>query len=436
MLGGFYAVSAAIRTKIRPTTRIICTGIRLAFLSLLDDRAKPRGSRDPLGFELVWTHYGRRVIGNLTTVTSSLDNFAVALLGFKWANELCEHLPDGERQTQLRESFLRFEQLTGYLRYLANDEKLMGITRIAKRMQDSSIPVSLGMHADQTILINQASYGMWGLYSSAMRDTGLVYGEERSLTQLGKQIAERMESKLDKSVLIDLLRRSGKLEIFELEKHAKHFRAVIQNKSTQSSLVKLLMGGNVQNLVQQELWQLTREMRFRGELSNGVADFIHNIGSKTKNAELKCRLIEIEQIERLLVAINNLFHYCRCKDGISLSDIIDDLDGSDYKYTYSHLSPTQSLAKLPHSHLLEHIRTTLLAGDNRKALIAIFELNKRVMEQRGGAPWIEVESNQSLRVRMPTETSQLRDQNQLERDWDYEYFFTSYINIANQAPVS
>jgi len=277
----------------------------LAFLSLLDDRAKPKGSRDPLGFELVWTHYGRQVIGNLTTVTSSLDNFAVALLGFKWANELCEHLPDGERQAKLRETFLRFEQLTGYLRYLANDEKLMGITRIAKRMKDSSTSVSLGMHADQTILSDQASYGMWSLYSSAMRDTGLVYGEERSLTQLGEQIAERMEPMLDKPVLIDLLRKSGDLETSELEKHAKPFLAVIQNKSTQSSLVGLLMGGKEQNLVQQELWRLTREMRISGELSYGVADFIHNIGNKTKNSQLKSRLIEIEQIERLLVAINN-----------------------------------------------------------------------------------------------------------------------------------
>jgi hypothetical protein len=93
----------------------------LAFLSVLDDRAKPKGSRDPLGFELVWTHYGRRVIGNLTTVTSSLNNFAVALVGFKWANELCAHFPDGERQAKIREIFLRYEQLTGYLRFLADN---------------------------------------------------------------------------------------------------------------------------------------------------------------------------------------------------------------------------------------------------------------------------------------------------------------------------
>ena len=31
----------------------------MAFLSLLDERLKPKGSRDPLGFEQVWTKFGR-----------------------------------------------------------------------------------------------------------------------------------------------------------------------------------------------------------------------------------------------------------------------------------------------------------------------------------------------------------------------------------------
>ena len=60
----------------------------MPFLSLLDDRAKPKGSRDPLGFELVWTHFGRKVVGNLTTITSSVENFTVALLGFYWVHQI------------------------------------------------------------------------------------------------------------------------------------------------------------------------------------------------------------------------------------------------------------------------------------------------------------------------------------------------------------
>lgn len=119
----------------------------MAFLSLLDDRAKPKGSRDPLGFELVWTHFGRKAIGNLTTITSSITNFAVALLGFHWANQLHEHTPNSSRHKSVRESFIRYEQLAGYLRYLGNDKQLMGITRVSKRIEANELlSFGIGSH--------------------------------------------------------------------------------------------------------------------------------------------------------------------------------------------------------------------------------------------------------------------------------------------------
>lgn len=405
----------------------------MAFLSLLDDRAKPKGSRDPLGFELVWTHYGRQVIGNLTTVTSSLNNFAVALVGFKWANELCVHLPDLERQAKIRETFLRYEQLTGYLRFLAGNTALMGITRISKRMQDQSIKISLGLHADETILSDQASYGMWGLYSSAMRDSGLIRGDERILSSLGKDIAQRIETRLDKDYLLSLLTSSAKLDRVHLQMHAKPFLRAIQSKPIQSSLVEALMGGSEKNPVQQELWLLTREMRVKDRFESEVSAFIEKIRASTQNQELKYRLIEIENIERLLVATNNLFHYCRRRDGKPLEEILHALNEANYNY--SHLSRALPFEKLPHSRLLDGIRASLITGNNLQALEHILQLNKRVMEERGGAPWVELEPGEKLRVRVPSETSELCSQAQLLTNWDYKYFFNSYLSIANQAPV-
>jgi hypothetical protein len=67
----------------------------MAFLSLLDERTKPKGFRDPLGFELVWSYFGRKVIGNLITISPSMDNFVVALLGFYLANLLATMGGDG-----------------------------------------------------------------------------------------------------------------------------------------------------------------------------------------------------------------------------------------------------------------------------------------------------------------------------------------------------
>ena len=54
------------------------------------------------------------------------------------------------------------------------------------------------------------------------------------------------------------------------------------------------------------------------------------------------------------------------------------------------------------------------------------------MAQRGGAPWVEVEANKRLRVRVPSELAELRSQGELEKDWDYDYFIGSFIQIASQ----
>ena len=80
---------------------------------------------------LVWSHFDRKVIGSLTTITSSMDNFAVALLGFYWANQTVEPIPDESvGQKKIRETFLRYEQSTGHIRYHGNAPHIMGITRI------------------------------------------------------------------------------------------------------------------------------------------------------------------------------------------------------------------------------------------------------------------------------------------------------------------
>ena len=40
----------------------------MAFLSLFDDREEPKGSRDPVGFEMIWFWFGRKIIGNTSFV--------------------------------------------------------------------------------------------------------------------------------------------------------------------------------------------------------------------------------------------------------------------------------------------------------------------------------------------------------------------------------
>lgn len=154
----------------------------MAFLSLLDDRARPKGSRDPLGFEMVWTHFGRRIVGNLTTITSSWRIFSVGLLGFYWCNQLCRDAHPVDKQRVLQEHFIRYEHLAAYLRSSAGDHKIMGITWVRKRLGESRKTIDIGADQQSLILSDQVSYGIWGLYSTALRETGLVQCDIRELT--------------------------------------------------------------------------------------------------------------------------------------------------------------------------------------------------------------------------------------------------------------
>lgn len=71
---------------------------------------------------------GRKVVGNLTTVTSNLDNFMVSLLCS--AVLCCAHANASTDQLeQIQVNFLHAEQLAAYLRLAAENENFLGITR-------------------------------------------------------------------------------------------------------------------------------------------------------------------------------------------------------------------------------------------------------------------------------------------------------------------
>ena len=229
----------------------------MAFISLLDDRAKPKGSRDPLGFELVWGFFGRKVVGNLTTITSSIENFSVALLGFYWANEINANADKDNKQKLVRETFLRYEQVAAYLRFYGDSHSIMGVTRVTERVGNEQNNVSIG--SESQILSDQASYGLWGLYSAALRETGLIKGSEREMTDTGVAIAKRIEGMLNKHLFFDLIKSSviGKDKLKPL---SEKFMSAIQASDMREELVTALMSGAGQYPLQSELWDTTIQL--------------------------------------------------------------------------------------------------------------------------------------------------------------------------------
>jgi len=88
------------------------------FLTLEDPNARIHGSRDPLGVQPVWASFGRHVVTNLTTVTTSIRGFTVLLLGRLLTEKMIEKGAAGEQDAL--SIFLRTEQIGSYARYLAH----------------------------------------------------------------------------------------------------------------------------------------------------------------------------------------------------------------------------------------------------------------------------------------------------------------------------
>src|SRR5437762_9941323 len=113
----------------------------MPFLTDLDERAKVKGSRDPLGLVPIWSRFGRQVVGNLTTVSNSVRGFTTLLLGLHFAEEIQE-MERGEGQSTL-DLFLKFEQLAGYARVKTHgDRGVRGLRRVQMRLPDKRIRIS------------------------------------------------------------------------------------------------------------------------------------------------------------------------------------------------------------------------------------------------------------------------------------------------------
>jgi len=161
----------------------------MPFLTDIDPRAEVKGSRDPLGLVPVWAAFGRKVVGNLSTVSDSVRGYTTLLLGYHLAREVNERArEDGEGTL---EPFIRFEQLAGYcrLRFL-KDGDFRGVEKARQRLEESA-RVPLSAEPGYQILASQKTYGLWGLYSVPGRDSGLLDRREALLTPAAEEFVER-----------------------------------------------------------------------------------------------------------------------------------------------------------------------------------------------------------------------------------------------------
>ncbi|WP_055137463.1 hypothetical protein [Pseudomonas corrugata] len=398
----------------------------LTVLSLLDNRLRPKGSRDPLAIESIWSSVGRKAVGNLTTVTSRMSHFMVALLACRYAHTGMKSRP----LEDVQQRYARAEQLSAYLR-LHDSVKagpLGSQLAIANLKRDS---MELGIHKKAQILSNQLSYGLWGLYSSALQAAGLIKGSERRLTDRGVALTDLMLQVFGDSRWQRFEDFAGRNNVTraQLSLLAPDFAALLNDKSVRKHIVLALLNYQGAGPLQVALFEAVNVWLLLPGDKSSVRDFIQwALTDHSVDPQLQDVLKQILLLQPVLVFANTLVAWLQSQKGRSRSDLIDDLSP---RLTAPFLPLGWSRPGLPHLSFLQSLVEAANRGDAASVIEQIVIQNSVVMGQRGGAAWLHWEADK-LRVRVPVDRAWLPEDlcGHCGKTWDYSFFLHSFLTIA------
>lgn len=397
------------------------------FFTELDPRAAIKGSRDPLGVQSIWAGLGRELVGNLTGVTQSVRGFTTLLVGL----HLAERVAEQDRSRSPVSAFLVWEQLAGYARCCFYGEtSLLGSRRIVARTQLGK--ATLSADSDGQILGNQKSYGLWGLYTSAARSSGLVSGttpprltpdghanvQDLHLPAISKDWGRHANA------LIEVLGQDGSQ--FEIRRSNKRLRAIatmLDPKLTQDEAGfyrRYLVDGGPDDSTDGRQSRLAATMLVTG------TDAVNEL-APAADADVAIRLRRIAAAESVLAPAASLFSYLLSREDASLDEI-----GRDVAATWGvRLESVAPDAREVLQGRWSTVADSLAAGDYAATLQLLLDRNRAVMTERGNsAPWATVGDSGKLDVRFRDDTDVLPSHDEVRVLWRNPYFLPSLHSIA------
>jgi hypothetical protein len=415
------------------------------FFTALDPDARIKGSRDPLGFEPLWTNLGRKVIGNLTTVTDSVRQFSTLLFGYYFADKAAE---SANRDERFLAAFLRFEQLAAYARYKEKGARtdIRGIRAVTRHVQEHC-KLRLSPKADSQILSDQKTYGIYGIFRVAARNSGLL--EATDETRLTRPTRDHVESQLQSAGITsahqkEIVRCIGNDTSINLDGPITEcvgalLKLTLSEAETEfygSHLVRGLCLRQPMDL-QQRLWECLKAVNGLGggygwekpfslrELTGCITE-AHRIG----DVDLEDRLDRIRRAEEFLGAASMLHGFLLTQDKQTISRVARQMtDKFGHGLEWLHVVDLKD-AFGSSSGRLTRLAECLKDGDFTGTCRGLIEQNDAVMHERGGSAWIVLKADR-LDVRFLDEDGELPDLNTIREPWVHTYFLNSLKRIGS-----
>jgi hypothetical protein len=434
------------------------------FFTDVDPEVALKDSRDPLGFQPLWSHFGRKLVGNLTTVTTSVRGFTTLLLGHHLASRLVESgdVPAAE----YIEPFLRFEQIAAYSRIAWAEEtgdalgSIRGIRRVEARFKNGHGRVRIAADRDGQILSNQKTYGLWGLYSVAATNSGLLQPSRLSVTP-------RSTTFLEKNVLPELdQRRWGGIDALLRMVSAREyfFEPAGKDKALGRTLAKLhspefdkadrefysaqLVDGTYchPDGRQERLWSRMEQynkspLKWRTpfDMVELAAIFSECEASTDKLDHVLAEWLgKIRTLEHVLVPAEQVFDFVLGQRGQPVKAVAGELSRR-WHGAFHHLDPSRFLDVMPAvndatgetetSTRLRTIGSCLREGQFEDALRLIVQHNEYVMQRRSGGAWVAIK-NDRIEVRYSDQTGEPMDGTELPDGWRNTYFLDALKSVG------
>lgn len=369
----------------------------------VDPDHKMKGSRDPLGFQKIWSDTGRQLIKHLSTVSSNIHDFQI----WCYANNFYLQNPVNQK-TDFIEYFLKAEQAFAYARYFINKEKgFNGTYRVSNHKEGDKVTIS----KEKQILSNQKAYGIYGKYSRPARDMKMVeHSDFRDIFQIrqGSTAWDIFDKIIRYKVIefdIEDLQPLADL-IKELkENEQKFFRDLIliskgvEVKHPQEELYTLLMAHP--NLAQPDEYNLFT--------------FLQSLTKYSLSKEMVFAINEIEQTERVLAPLN--YHF---------SELLTKGIWTNMEFIANKSYPVNHSFKMPE---VSKLNDLLAIKENDEFVRSLIKRNDDISKRRDSMGWFRDEGDRIVKLfgEAHIQVNDLSD-----TYTENPYFIPTYLSLFNQ----
>jgi len=380
------------------------------------------GSVDPMGMQMIWTYFGQLIFHNkLTTVSTDVRNYTINLLHhfvlYKFQQDRNEdyvrvrnHFPFYRDDYDVKAGMLIF--MEDLLVYAMMDQKgpvdtfgLLGSNKAQDDLERANGDYSLiEIHAERSkgVLVRQIQLGVNGRYKGPFMNMGLMSKNfeysPKEFEKLEELFAQWKEGRLLVNKLIALLvelthEKERDYPIVTLDRY-KNDPELWQHYSNCFGKLEL-------NDLLKSYWQ--EKLGITAGAASSIYSEIHNLGEdsipaiiasayKKESDDKEKELLQwVLDLEPFLSRCSHAFYLLSDLSVKRISDIQQDLD------TLATNLPIDSVLPLVSRNdrlavLVDFVKDK--KGNGLQFAQGILEYHKKIMEDRGGVAWVELEGVQ------------------------------------------